>query len=432
MAADWRRNRFFGGVRGEQDTLFRLFLGSLVLMVAGLVYIIGSGQGRETWLVVSGTMPFYILASLILIGGILFWFQHENFTAVELVLFVCIALPCSYTTLGLSFLWFTDLGHAVIWNSKIKEMVWKEAWIDRADGKNDTDTHHGPEYNIRTAADERISTTRKAWLAFVGLNGGRKRVNSRRNMGADRENRRLGSDGDGIPEVHTITWDGREESEVPTSREHIEANYLQAADTSLKIKGVKQDYQDYLVDYPRVTSGTYGDIEFDRVIESKVKVGGTFHYVVDRGLDKALQTLGSKKQCNIVVFVAGTENVGLFQALREHWKEGKKNDICVCIGYTRAAIHWCKVMTYTDHTMFVENLERDVRHLETLEGKGDALVKVILSNINAAGDAGYLRKPMADYEFLASDVEMPWYTLTGSFLWACAWLSCTVMICIRD
>jgi hypothetical protein len=89
-------------------------------------------------------------------------------------------------------------------------------------------------------------------------------------------------------------------------------------------------------------------------------------------------------------------------------------------------------MTYTDHTMFVENLERDVRHLETLEGKGDALVKVILSNINAAGDAGYLRKPMADYEFLASDVEMPWYTLTGSFLWACAWLSCTVMICIRD
>ena len=88
--------------------------------------------------------------------------------------------------------------------------------------------------------------------------------------------------------------------------------------------------------------------------------------------------------------------------------------------------------TYTDRTLFVENLERDVRRLETLDGKGDALVNTILTNINAANDAGYLRKPMADFEFLASDITMPWLTQALAFLWACVWLSPTVYICVRN
>ena len=432
MSSVSRPNRFLGGgPRGRQDFLFWMFLGSLGLMGVGLLYLLASGQGRETWLVVSGTMPFYILAVLILIGGILLWYKLEEFSAAELVVFVFITVPCSYATLALAFLWFTDLGHVVIWNSKVRSVVWKEAWIDRADGEDDSDTSHGPTYNIMTMANESISTTKGVWLAYVQRNGGQRRVSSIRNLNADAEDWGAGSDGDRVPEIHTIKWDGREESEVATSNEHIEANYLQAAETSLKIQGVKQNYLEYLVDYPRVTSGQFGNIYFDRVIEQKTKVGGSFHQLVDRKLDKALQTLGSKKQCNIVVYVVGTENVGFFQALREHWQEGKKNDICVCIGYTRKKISWCQVMTFTDHTMFVENVERDVRHLETLEGKGEALVKVILSNINAPGDAGYLRKPMADFEFLASDVQMPWYTQVLSFLWACAWLSPTVIICVR-
>ena len=425
-------NRFLGGgPRGKRDFLFNMFLGSLGLMAAGLIHILVTGQGRETWLVVSGTMPFYILASLILIGGILLWYKIDDFSAAELIVFVLIAVPCSYVTLALSFLWLTDLGQVVIWNSKIQEMTWEEAWIDRADDEDDSDTSHGPTYKIRTVANESISTTQDVWFAYVKLNGGRRRVTSRVNTRADSEGYGSGSDGDRVPEIHTIRWDGRAETEIPTSNEHIEVNYLQAADSSLKIKGVKENYLDYLVEYPRVTSGKYGKIYFDRVIEQKTKVGGRFHQVVDRKLDKALQTLGSMKQCNIVVYVVGTENVGFFQALREHWQEGKKNDICVCIGYTRKKTHWCKVMAYTDRALFVENLERDVRRLETLEGKGEALVQVILSHILATGDAGYLRKPMADFEFLASDVKMPWYTQVLSFLWACAWLSWTVIICVR-
>lgn len=428
-----RRNRFLGGgPQGKQDFLFWMFLGSLGLMAVGLVYILQSGQGRETWLVVSGTLPFYILASLILVGGILLWFTSDNFSGMELILFVFIAMPCSYVTLALASLWFTELGQVVIWNSQVQEMAWKEAWVERANDEEDSDTRHGPEYNIRTKADETISTTRDVWIAFVQRNGGQRRVNSQRITAFNAEELGSDSDRDGIPETHSITWDGREDSAIPTSTEHVEANYMQAADTSLKVQGVKQNYVDFLVEYPRVTSGKYGNIDFDRVIEQKTKVGGNFHQLVDRQLDKALQTLGSQKQCNIVVYVVGTENVGFFQALREHWQEGKKNDICVCIGYTQEKIRWCQVMTYTDHALFVENLERDVRHLETLENMGNALVKVILKNINAPDAAGYLRKPMADFEFLASDVSIPWYTQMFSFLWACVWLSWTVIICVRD
>jgi hypothetical protein len=439
MTSNGPKNRFLGGgPKEKQDIPFAIFAGSLVLILVGLGECLWSGQGRETWLVVSGTLPFFILTAVLLIGGIGFWLKSDRFSATELALFVGITLPCSYITLALAFLWFSDLGHTVIWNSRIQNVTWEEAWIDKANGEDESDTHHRPTYTIRTAADEAISTDRGAWLTLVSRFGGRKRVKSERNLMADMEDsRRSGSkrewsDRDGIPEIHTITWDGRKNSSVPTSREHIEANYLQAADTSLKIAGVKQDYLPYLVEYPRVTSGRFGQIEFDRVIEQKVEVGGGFHQLVDRQLDQALQTLGSEKQCNIVVYVVGTENVGFFQALREHWQEGKKNDICVCIGYTKKKIQWCKVMTYTDRTLFVENLERDVRRLETLDGKGDALVNIILTNINADNDAGYQRKPMADFEFLASDVTMPWLTQALAFLWACVWVSPTVYICVRN
>ncbi len=433
MTSFGQSNRFLGGgPQGKQDFLFKMFLGSLGMMAAGLVYLVFTGHGRETWLVVSGTMPFYILVSLILILGIGLWVKQDNFTAAELALFMGIAIPCSYITLALSFLWFTDLGQVVIWNSQVREVIWKEAYIDEADDDEDSDSSYSAEYKIVTMADETISITRENWLAHVQHNGGNGRIISRRNRQADAEDYGTGSDGDRIPEIHTIRWDGRAQTAIPTSHEHTETNYLQAADTSLKIKGVKQNYVDYLVDYPRVTSGSFGPIDFDRVIEQKTVVGGSFHHIVDQELDRALQALGAKKQCNIIVYVVGTENVGFFQALREHWNEGKKNDICVCIGYTQKTIQWCKIMTLTDNSQFVENLERDIRRLKTLGGKGPDLVKVILKHVNAPGGAGYERKPMADFEFLASDVSMPWYTQVFSFFWACAWLSLTVIICIRN
>ena len=110
-----RPNRFLGGgPRGKQDFLFWMFLGSLGLMAVGLVYILQSGQGRETWLVVSGTLPFFILTAFLLIGGIGFWLKSDKFSGMELTLFAGITLPCSYITLAYAFLWFTAMGLAIV------------------------------------------------------------------------------------------------------------------------------------------------------------------------------------------------------------------------------------------------------------------------------------------------------------------------------
>ncbi|MED5448639.1 MAG: hypothetical protein VYA62_10470, partial [Planctomycetota bacterium] len=79
MTSFGQSNRFLGGgPQGKQDFLFKMFLGSLGMMAAGLVYLVFTGHGRETWLVVSGTMPFYILASLVLILGIGLWVKQDN------------------------------------------------------------------------------------------------------------------------------------------------------------------------------------------------------------------------------------------------------------------------------------------------------------------------------------------------------------------
>ena len=110
MTLDDRRNRFLAG---DRDIPFAIFLGSLVLILAGLGDFLWSGQGRETWLVVSGTLPFFILTAFLLIGGIGFWLKSDKFSGMELTLFAGITLPCSYITLAYAFLWFTAMGQEV-------------------------------------------------------------------------------------------------------------------------------------------------------------------------------------------------------------------------------------------------------------------------------------------------------------------------------
>ncbi|MCB0355176.1 MAG: hypothetical protein KDD64_16705, partial [Bdellovibrionales bacterium] len=196
-------------------------------------------------------------------------------------------------------------------------------------------------------------------------------------------------------------------------------NYVQASESVLAVNGAITGFDGLLKDYPRVEDGTFGEIYFDRVVQGGTSLSSHFCRIVDETLDTALRSMGSQYECNIIVYPVATSDIGFYEALRVHWQNGNKNDIVVCIGYLNNSVQWCRVMAWTDHKLFLEKLETRVRELETLEGKGELLAATILDQIRAPGDAGYLRKPMADYAFLASDIRMPlWaYLILVPFAW---------------
>ena len=423
-----RRYRSSGS--GKSDPLVKLWALSIIGMIAGYVYLVSCGQFWETWLVSSRSIPLYFVLASVFGFGLYWWKTRPEFSNGELIFYSVVCLLCVYPAVSLGYLFLTELHDIEVWNGEAKEAEWTERYYEEStdsDGNTDTD-YYGPYYKVRTSNDEEVDLTASEYRDYVSHWGGQSRVVSRRNSSADGE-ALTGCDHDLVAEIHTITWDGKEESRVSTSVEHVYANYLKASDSVLKIQGAMSGYENLLRDYPRVHGGRFGEVYFDRVVEMGTQVPANFGSTLDRRLDEVLRTLSSRKQCNIVVYVAATDREGLFSALQELWK---KNDIAVCIGYTDQRIRWCRVMAWTDNKLFIEELQRSVRDLKSLEGKAEELADIIVDQINAPGASGYLRKPMADFEYLASQVRMPWWAQALVILAACVGVSPTLLLVLRD
>jgi hypothetical protein len=219
----------------------------------------------------------------------------------------------------------------------------------------------------------------------------------------------FGANGNFIPEVHKISWDNKIETRVPTAIEHRYVNFLRASDSVLKVHGAMGGYERLLSDYPRTTNQGLGPISVFRVISKGVELPPGFAEQVDKLLDDELCTLGASKECNVMCYFVGTDRVGFFEALREKWQLGKKNDIVVVVGCSKTNIQWCRVMALTDRKLFLEKLEQRVRSIGDISKKEVEFVNAICDQVKASGDAGFLRKPMSDFDYLAASVRLPWW-----------------------
>lgn len=427
-------SRFAGTGSSEDDKLLiRLFALSVIAVIAMYGWLIYSRNFGPTWLVSTSTFPLYLTTVVVWLWGIFWWRKNPNFSKPELAFYMSYTVIAVYPTVCMGFMYLTDLGDIEVWNGTAQRVVWTEAHYTESTDKdgNKSKTHYSASYSIKTSNDESVSTDKETFETYVRHWGGWGRISTSRLWSADGEDW-PGSNHNGIPEEHTVSWDGNLTTRVPTAVEHRYANYLKASDSVEKIRGIAGGWKSHLVEYPRVHSGTMGNIYFNRVIMAGTQVPGNFQNVVQHELTEALCTLGARKECNILVYVVGTDQVGFYQALQEKWNMGKKNDIVVCIGHVNNEIQFCRVLTWSKHQLFIEKLEAGVRDLGTLNGKGSELCKVILSQISAPGDAGYLRRPMKELAYLAADVKMPIWAYMLVSLGGCVIMVPTILLAVKD
>jgi len=122
-----------------------------------------------------------------------------------------------------------------------------------------------------------------------------------------------------------------------------------------------------------------------------------------------LMIIGPSKQANVLLILVDTPDQSYRHALEKAWIGGKKNDIIVLVGVVEKNIAWADVITLggnsgnelmsvlmRDELVDLGSIEDHVKVIETVGG-------IVLSHFD--------RKPMADYEYLADEIEPPTWVI---------------------
>lgn len=181
----------------------------------------------------------------------------------------------------------------------------------------------------------------------------------------------------------------------PTTRPHGYTNYVKASpDTLFRHQGLTEKYQTVLPKYP---DQLYDYFHVDKLVTQDVHVDDRAAW--NLGLEKLNAEVGRPKQANVIVVLVRNQPQEYFYALEESWIGGKKNDVVLVVGLDDLLKpQWVTVMAWTTQEIFKVKLRDDVTALGTLDR--DKVLATLKADVNQY----YVRKPMADFEYLEASI----------------------------
>lgn len=409
----------------------------VIIVVPWFTILSEPGVIKKMYVIVSHNLSFYIAIFISLIFGVYRKFTNPNrFTWFELPVQLLASVAVIFTLYSFFFFTTSNISDKEVWNGYSVKAEFLEEWTERvetttcdSEGKNCKTTvsyvYHPPEWwlytnNYKVNYNEKISISRSVYRNYVNYFGN--------NTFKDLYHANQSSHGDG--DMYYTVFKDTFESRIPTSIKHRYVNYLKGAESLHKKTGGNTiGYEKLLLDYPKVTRGSYGSIYFDRVIVAgELNVDSTWKKQVDQQLDLALTSLGEKKQVNIVVYLVKSSDQAFLHALEEHWINGKKNDVIVIVGMNQfPMVEWAAVMAWTKIEEFKIILRDNINELSDISDS-NIFTSTILNQISKKTEnGGYLRMPMEELEYLVSDIELPWWShllvvLSGAFMaWLVSW-----------
>lgn len=401
----------------RSDNSLKAYVGAGVVMTLVILYFMVFGGSGKMAQVIYASSAFWFLTLVSLAIGIGVKLKHpRKFTWPEYVLYFEFCLCTMFGLYALMFSSSTDLIRTEIWNGKATSAYYQEAHTDqrrvqdydskgRPSGSHIEYYPHPAEYGVESTAGD------------YGANSSIYKTFKQRWAN---ESSHLGScaSATGPFFVYTTRHDGSEGTIVPVAREHNYVNFVTASDSIKKLNGLMKGHEALLRPHPTTFGGPYGNTEIDRVVVAGAPVRPGWVAAVDHDLDRALVDLGPGKQCNIVIYIVGSTEQAFAHALEEHWRLGEKNDIVVVVGAPRfPEVDWAFVMAWTDVQEFKIELREKILHLgKGMEGEqrgighAPSFVKAVTSQVRLpAAQGGYERKPMSDYDYLISEISLPWW-----------------------
>lgn len=187
----------------------------------------------------------------------------------------------------------------------------------------------------------------------------------------------------------------------PTAIEHTYTNYIRGnPNTVLRSRGVAARFAGRLPSYPEV----YDHYRVNRVINQGVPVPNQEHLEdLLRGVNA---DLGHDRQVNITLILTNESDSLFLEAIRERWIGGKKNDLIVVIGMpSYPQIAWSGVISWTRNEDVKIHIRDRINALQTFDN--DRVMHIVRNEV----DNRFIRRPMADYEYLYASIEPPGWAL---------------------
>ena len=206
--------------------------------------------------------------------------------------------------------------------------------------------------------------------------------------------------------VSTIDWQGLREpprwTQVvigePTASSHSYTNYIKAAPDSLfRDQGLVEKFKTELPKYP---GEVYDYYRIHRIVSVLPSLNNNAEW--NQALSDLNSRLNPAKEVNAILVVTSKKPHDYFQALRQHWMGGKKNDVVLVIDINDdLAIDWVDVMAWTDHKEFEVKLRDSIKDLQTLDLHNP---KQVMQPFENAISQYYVRKHMKDFKYLKASI----------------------------
>ena len=309
----------------------------------------------------------------------------------------------------------TDLIDNEYWSAKVSKFEYYEEWNEEVtytesyscgtskSPKTCTRTktridYHSPYYQITTTNGEKVSITRNEYRTASGQFG-------HKEVDIYRSNQVSFGDGDKYVSTPDIT--------IPTSVSHTYENLVKAVKSNVIHTKVPQADIDQalkvgtLKDYPTRYKDKYGAPKLNRFIDVTGKVNKDYI----NPLNDMSISIGQIKQGNPIIYVVN-EPRSFKDVISQHWNKGKKNDITLVIGIDDSGlIIWSDVITYTNNTDFIVDMQNDFVDLN-INKDSDKVLATYKKHIQTQ----YVRKPMKEFAYLKDNITLAWYWQVIIFL----------------
>jgi hypothetical protein len=190
----------------------------------------------------------------------------------------------------------------------------------------------------------------------------------------------------------------------PVSKTNTYTNYVQAVPESLFKPGSESIRAKYAKMTPAYPDKIYDIYKIDRFVQ----VGFAFTDAAAWNLDisNMLRTLGPKKQANVIVVVAKTNDPNYMYAIRDAWEGANKNDVVLLIGSEDGQkIAWVDVISWTKRELFKVQLRDEVLALGTIDRT--KIMPIVQRQI----ETNFERRRMREFEYLSNEIDPPTWLL---------------------
>lgn len=211
----------------------------------------------------------------------------------------------------------------------------------------------------------------------------------------------------------------------PYHAEHEYTNFIKAAPGSLfRRQGLADKYAGKIPEFPAEIYDYYRRNSLVLINGSRVDDPGAWN----QGLAEINGRLGSRKQVDVILVLVKDLPQEFFYALEQEWIGGRKNAAVLAVGVNRdLAPQWATVMGWTSNEMFKVHLRDSVMDLPRIERT--TLLPVFEREVVQY----YKRKPMSDFEYLASSIApTPTQWTIGMVIGLLVCLALTWMFHVED